>query len=288
MTDFSSAEIRLETAKDPAGMLSLAGHAGWNQTLSDCAVVTGSENSLAVYAFCGERLAGCAGCFLFGDHDLCHINMVVTHADFRRRGIAKRMVSFLMEMAACRTCRLYATQAGGLVYAKLGFVPLLGQKKYFAASSDFPAAEKLPSGVSPVGEGDLPELFDLDEAVFGFRREKIMRYLFSSRRELAFCHRNEAGKMDAFTLGRIGPAARNIMCSALDPAAGRELFFFSCTLKTPAEKLQTMIYDNNGTFRSELLKHGFAEGTAMNLMDRGEALALPSPGCFGIAGGEFG
>ena len=109
MTDFSSAEIRLETAKDPAGMLSLAGHAGWNQTLSDCAVVTGSENSLAVYAFCGERLAGCAGCFLFGDHDLCHINMVVTHADFRRRGIAKRMVSFLMEKTACRTCRLYAT-----------------------------------------------------------------------------------------------------------------------------------------------------------------------------------
>jgi hypothetical protein len=118
--------------------------------------------------------------------------------------------------------------------------------------------------------------------------EKIMEYLFQSHRELAFCHRDEKGNMDAFTLGRIGPAARNIMCSAKEPSAGEKLFFYSCTLKTSAEKLQTMIYDNQESFRNRLLERGFAEGTNMNLMDCGESYPLPGITCYGIAGGEFG
>lgn len=281
-------QIRYRIADDPQGMLFLAGHAGWNQTLEDCRMVTSSDNSLAVYAFDGEKVIGCAGCFLFGGNTLGHINMVVTHQDYRKQGIAKKMVAMLMEKAACRTYRLYATQSGGYVYTKLGFKPLLGQKKYFASAALFPVLEKLPEGIFPVTEKDLDELYALDEEIFGFRREKIMEYLFQSHRELAFCHRDEKGNMDAFTLGRIGPAARNIMCSAKEPSAGEKLFFYSCTLKTSAEKLQTMIYDNQESFRNRLLERGFTEGTNMNLMDCGESYPLPGITCYGIAGGEFG
>lgn len=281
-------EIRYIIAKEPQGMLFLAGHAGWNQTLEDCRMVTSSDNSIAVYALDGEKVIGCAGCFIFGENTLGHINMVVTHQDYRKRGIAKKMVSTLMEKAACRTYRLYATESGGYVYTKLGFRPLLGQKKYFASGASFPAMEEIPEGIFPVTEKDLKELFALDEKVFGFRREKILEYLFRSHRELAFCHRNESGCMDAFTLGRIGPAARNIMCSAEDPASGEKLFFYSCSLKTSAEKLQTMIYDNQESFRKKLLERGFTEGTKMNLMDCGDHFPLPGITCYGIAGGEFG
>lgn len=283
-----SEEIIYKLAEEPAGMLFLAGHAGWNQTLEDCRMVTNSENSLAVYAYCGEKLAGCAGCFIFGNGTLGHINMVVTHQQYRKRGIAKKMVALLMEKACCRTYRLYATESGGYVYSKLGFVPLLGQKKYFAHSSSFPVPATIPEGIYPVEEKDLEELYTLDETIFGFRREKIINHLFDSHRELAFCHRNEKNVMDAFTLGRIGPAARNIMCSAVEPSAGEKLFFYSCTLKTSAEKLQTMIYSNQEKFIRTLLQKGFTEGTAMNLMDCGAAFPLPSSGCYGIAGGEFG
>ena len=183
--------IGYRIAESPEGMLFLAGHAGWNQTMEDCRMVTSSGNSLAVYAFDGEKVIGCAGCFIFGEKLLGHINMVVTHQDYRGRGIAKKMVSMLMEKASCRTYRLYATSAGGFVYTKLGFVPLLGQKKYFASSGSFPALEKVPEGISPVTEDDLEELYALDGEVFGFRREKIMEYLFCTHRELAYCHRNE-------------------------------------------------------------------------------------------------
>ena len=281
-------DIRYIIAKEPQGMLSLAGHAGWNQTLEDCRMVTSSDNSLAVYALAGENVIGCAGCFIFGGNTLGHINMVVTHQDYRGQGIAKNMVRMLMEKAACRTYRLYATRSGGYVYTKLGFKPLLGQTKYFASAALFPALEKLPEGIFPVTEKDLDELYALDEEVFGFRREKIMEYLFRSHRELAFCYRNEKGNMDAFTLGRIGPAARNIMCSARVPASGEKLFFYSCSLKTSAEKLQTMIYDNQECFRNKLLERGFVEGTNMNLMDCGRDFPLPGLSCYGIAGGEFG
>lgn len=283
-----SGNIQYKTADRPEGMLYLAGHAGWNQTLEDCRMVTSSGNSLAVYAYDGENVIGCAGCFIFGERTLCHINMVVTHENYRGRGIAKKMVGFLMEKAACRTYRLYATQAGGHVYTKLGFKPLLGQKKYFASSGSFPALDKIPEGIYPVTENDLEELYLLDEATFGFRREKVIEYLFRTHRNLAFCHRDPAGKMDAFTLGRIGPAARNIMCSASDPVSGGKLFFYSCSLKTDAEKLQTMIYDNQENFRKILLERGFTQGTEMNLMDQGETFPLPGLNCYGIAGGEFG
>lgn len=280
--------ITYKDAKDPAGMLYLAGHAGWNQTLEDCRMVTSSENSLSVYAYDRERIIGCAGCFVFGDRQLGHINMVVTHEEYRGRGIAKKMVKYLMEKTSCRTYRLYATKAGGFVYTKLGFVPLLGQKKYFASSSLFPACTVIPEGIFPIEEKDLEEVYRLDESVFGFRREKVMEYLYKNHKELAYCHKDKNGKMDAFTLGRIGPAARNIMCSAKDPAAGEKLFFFSCRIRTSAEKLQTMLYSNQETFRKKLLENAFTEGTEMNLMDQGESFPLPDLCCYGIAGGEFG
>ncbi len=281
-------KIEYVFTKEPAGMLFLAGHAGWNQTMEDCRMVTSSDNSLAVYALAGEKIIGCAGCFIFGDRQLGHINMVVTHEDYRGRGIAKTMVKMLMEKAACRTYRLYATPSGGHVYTKLGFVPLLGQRKYFASCKDFPVMDEMPEGIFPVTEKDLEEMYILDEKIFGFPRRKIMEYLFRTHPELAFCHRDPDGKMNAFTLGRIGPAARNIMCSSIEPSAAQKLFFYSCTLKSGAEKLQTMIYDNQENFRKILLEKGFTEGVNMNLMDWGEHFPLPDTGCYGIAGGEFG
>ena len=60
-----SGNIQYKTADRPEGMLYLAGHAGWNQTLEDCRMVTSSGISLAVYAYDGENVIGCAGCFIF-------------------------------------------------------------------------------------------------------------------------------------------------------------------------------------------------------------------------------
>jgi len=89
-------------------------------------------NYKEVIAFDGDRVIGCAGiCFLYVmptfDHPngkRAHLMNVYTHSDYRKKGIASKMVELLIEEAkkyGASEISLDASDMGRPVYKKLGF-----------------------------------------------------------------------------------------------------------------------------------------------------------------------
>lgn len=89
-------------------------------------------NQATVLAFDGERAVGCATICYFTvmptyDHPLgkrAHIMNVYTNADYRRRGIARKMVTMLLDEArehGVSYISLDATENGRPLYTSLGF-----------------------------------------------------------------------------------------------------------------------------------------------------------------------
>ncbi|MBD5384184.1 MAG: GNAT family N-acetyltransferase [Ruminococcaceae bacterium] len=93
-----------------------------------------SGDQTTVLAFDGERAVGCATiCYITlmptFDHPIgkrAHIMNVYTNADYRRQGIARQMVTMLIDEARARGVTyvsLDATEKGSPLYTSLGFAP---------------------------------------------------------------------------------------------------------------------------------------------------------------------
>jgi GNAT superfamily N-acetyltransferase len=103
--------------------LLLSREAGWNQTAADWAVFLRHGTVLGFSM--GDRLLATAAALPYGDH-LGWISMVVVSAQWRRQGLATRLVAACTSLMrdAGRAALLDASPAGTAIYAALGFVPL--------------------------------------------------------------------------------------------------------------------------------------------------------------------
>ncbi len=98
------------------------------------------------------------------------ISMVLVTADWRRRGIATRLVDACLNAAAKRglTAWLDATPAGANVYGPLGFTPTLQLRRL--------RLERPGHGGSsqPLSDCDVDELIACDHAATGFDRSALL------------------------------------------------------------------------------------------------------------------
>lgn len=115
--------MRLLTEADIPQACELSAAAGWNQTPADW------ERMLALEPFgcfgveVDERLVATTTLLTYG-RDMAWIGMVLTHADYQRRGFARLLVTAALELAGARGIRcvkLDATDQGRPLYASLGF-----------------------------------------------------------------------------------------------------------------------------------------------------------------------
>lgn len=123
-------EIRLE-------MLRVVNNLNDGESFSDQLLECSREYFLkgeqtTVFAMDGDKIAGCASLSYINvmptfDHPTgkrAHLMNVYTRAQFRRRGVGKMMVEFLIEEAKTRAVteiNLDATQMGHPLYKSLGF-----------------------------------------------------------------------------------------------------------------------------------------------------------------------
>ena len=115
--------VELGVGDAQAGLV-LSTEAGWNQNEADWrfflsqGVVFGMRD--------GARLVATAALLPYSAGN-AWISMVLVTADFRRRGIATKLVDACLDAAAQRglTTWLDATPAGATVYGPLGFTPTL-------------------------------------------------------------------------------------------------------------------------------------------------------------------
>lgn len=137
-------EYRFAESKDMEKLMSsrmdtlrAVNHLGKDDPLSDSLLAASRQYFLegdqsTVLALDGERVAGCATlCYMammptfsHPSGKRAHLMNVYTDADYRRQGIARQMVSMLIEHAWDRGATeisLDATEAGRPLYRKLGF-----------------------------------------------------------------------------------------------------------------------------------------------------------------------
>jgi GNAT superfamily N-acetyltransferase len=262
--------MRLLTPEDIPACCELSASAGWNQTPADWERMIALE---PLGCFCieeDERLVATTTLLTY-DRNLAWIGMVLTHADYQRRGYARRLVTAALELATVRgirTIKLDATDQGRPLYESLGFEDEQPIDRWLGRP-DIQASTGAEWGPSP--------LYQLDLVAFGADRSRFL---------------NTLGKSmiggGAFAMCRPGARANHIgPCTARDgESAGRVIKAVLAT--KPGEPWLWDILPTNEPARQLARKLGFEPIRHLMRMVRGQSLRGAEHMVYAIAGFEAG
>jgi GNAT superfamily N-acetyltransferase len=152
---------------DARAGLVLSAEAGWNQNEADWQFFLSKGVVFGIRD--GDRLVATATLMPYSAGH-AWISMVLVTADFRRRGIATKLVDACLDVAKRRglTTWLDATPAGAAVYGPLGFIPTLQLRRLrLAKPREAKATEQLSAG-------DLEALIARDASAMGFDRSTLL------------------------------------------------------------------------------------------------------------------
>ncbi|MGB8433513.1 MAG: GNAT family N-acetyltransferase [Burkholderiales bacterium] len=270
------------------GCLALSAEAGWNQIEADWRLMLGLGLGLGVSTADG-RLVATTIMLPYGRR-FGWISMVLVTADFRRRGIAKRLLRRAVDelVGGGHVPLLDATPAGREVYCQLGFEDCWGMQRFASASGMAPAAAREHDlEVRRHVPDDWTRVLEFDRAVFGADRSGILRNLamrvpsaaLVAERNGRFCGASFA--RDGRVATQIGPviAADEETALALIAAA---------LAKIPAPVFID-VPDRHARIAAWLRATGFAPQRSLTRMARQRNRAFDDlDSLFAIAGPELG
>ena len=163
--------VELDVDDAQAGMV-LSTEAGWNQNEADWRFFLSQGVVLGMRD--GDRVVATAALLPYSAGN-AWISMVLVTADFRRRGIATKLVDACLSAAARRglTTWLDATPDGATVYGPLGFKPTLQLRRLRLTK---------PLGITatrPLSAGNLDALAACDGSTMGFDRSTLLSEFFA-------------------------------------------------------------------------------------------------------------
>src|SRR6266545_2784623 len=164
--------MRTLVEDDIPGAMRLKEAAHWNQTGEDWRNVLRLSPAGCFGIDCEGRLAATATNVCYGDR-LAWIGMVLTHPDFRGRGLARRLMERSLEWLEARPVewiKLDATDMGRPLYAKLGFQDECAIERW----------ARPPGGAVPplhLPAAQLETWASLDRSAFGADRAGLLRVL---------------------------------------------------------------------------------------------------------------
>jgi GNAT superfamily N-acetyltransferase len=254
--------------------LVLSTEAGWNQNEADWRFFLSKGVVFGVRD--GKRLAATAALLPYSAGN-AWISMVLVTADFRRRGIATKLVDACLRVAAKRglTTWLDATPAGATVYGPLGFTPTLQLSRLRLTKSQGTGASRPPSA------GNLDALAAWDGSAMGFDRGTLLSE-FSARPGSRVVSEDRAMALvrDGRTARHIGPVLADRADQALalvDAIVGSETGPWLIDAVHSQEK-----------FLNGLVQSGWNIERPFQRMRFGPATASPAQLLFAVAGPEFG
>jgi GNAT superfamily N-acetyltransferase len=278
---------RLTEAHAAAGY-ELSAEAGWNQTVEDWRLMLGDGEAIGQLGPDG-RLVASALLLPYGDR-LAWISMVLTTADFRRRGLATANLRWALERCRARglAAGLDATPAGSEVYRPLGFVEICGLQRLRAERPAVTRPSRGAVAIRPLQAArDLDAIARLDAAVFGIERRSLLSYLRRNQPQRALLAEAE-GELAGLALARAGRNALHIgPLVARNPTVARLLL--AQALVGASGPVSIDVPDRQSAFLDMLQSAGFAPVRPFTRMIQG---ATEAPGdmatCIAIAGPEFG
>ncbi len=271
---------------DVSAGLALCRSAGWNQTADDWNLFLKlSPNGCRVAVDDDGRVRGTVATVQYEDR-FSWIGMVLVDPYHQRQGIGIQLLrESLQILSEEETVKLDATPAGRNIYLQLDFMD-----EYRISRME--ARQPIDSGpltdVRLILPDDLTALFEFDRAVFGGRREHVLRSVLGRNPELAWLSEDKDG-INGYCFGRIGSqfahigtvvansvrAARGVVSAAIRNSSG---------LPVVIDSLQ-----HSAEWTEWLLTMGFTEQRPLIRMYRGTNAypGLPEKQ-FAILGPEFG
>jgi GNAT superfamily N-acetyltransferase len=274
MADTENIEIVELGVGDAQAGLILSTEAGWNQTEADWrfflaqGIVFGLRD--------GGRLVATAALLPYSAGN-AWISMVLVTADFRRRGIATRLVDACLGVATRRglTTWLDATPAGASVYGPLGFTPTLQLRRLRLAKPEEAKATRQLSA------GNLEALVVRDAGAMGFDRSILLsEFAARSGSHVVSCAQAMALIRDGRTARHIGP----VLADRPDQA----LALVDAVVSTePGSWLIDAVHSQD-EFLNGLVRSGWNIERPFQRMRFGRATMLSAELPFAVAGPEFG
>jgi GNAT superfamily N-acetyltransferase len=260
--------LRALAPADLDDLLVLTVAAGWNQTPEDWLRVL----RLAPAGCFGIELDGhvVATATLVEYGDLGWIGMVLTHPDYRRRGLALRLMRTSMESARARVLRLDATAMGAPLYRQLGFIDEHPIERWMRPAG--------PAGPAPaLAPFRLSDWAEIDAEAFGADRSTL----------LAALGEGEACA-DGYALSRPGRLAAYFgPCLAFTPAAAESLL--ECFLARHGAGTTAWDLDPGHPHAPALAaRYGFQPARALIRMRLGPGAPYRPEPLYAPAGFEFG
>jgi N-acetylglutamate synthase-like GNAT family acetyltransferase len=290
--------VRTMKPGDVPSVMDLSSAANWNQTPDDwLRILQLSPQGCRLIEDAG-RIAATVSLLSYGTR-LAWIGMVLTRLEYRRQGLAMRLMEDAIanaERDGIRTLKLDATDQGRPLYESLGFVMEAAVERWERGTGEFAATRELSSSGEDAGQGSshaarIPSsLFSLDEQAFGASRKTLLESLSAS----GICTATAEG----YLLTRPGKTAQYLgPCVATSEAKARQLIAARIEDSVGAGKehevpqSRTWYWDllpaNPGAVRcaTEL---GFKRRRILWRMRRGDAIENNDALVYAIAGFELG
>lgn len=265
--------VELGIGDAQAGLV-LSTEAGWNQNEADWrfflskGVVFGMRQ--------GPRLVATAALLPYSTGN-AWISMVLVTADFRRRGIATKLVDACLGVATRRglTTWLDATPAGVTVYGPLGFTPTLQLRRLRLTKT------REANATRQLSTGSLEALVTRDATAIGFDRSTLLSE-FAARpgSRVVSCG-------EAIALIRDGRTARHIGPLLADHADQASALVHAIVSSESGPWLIDAVHARED-FLNGLVSSGWNIERPFQRMRFGDATASPAQLPFAVAGPEFG
>ena len=278
--------IKLLGEEDIPAAMRLKGLARWNQTEDDWRRLLQLERRGCFAAVVGGEVVATTMTTTYG-RDLAWVGMVLVDPEFRRKGIANRMMhtalDYLREVCVA-TIKLDATPESRPVYDGLGFEAELMIERWSGIASASP--DSRASALDPLL---IPELLELDRTAFGADRSRLLRELISEACVVPIISYSPGGRLNGYALARRGTTA-----VYTGPVIATDTVSATALLGGLLGQLAgSRVYiDVNTTFEGatqELAARGFVKQRDLIRMRYGEKTSAgTSQSVFAIAGPEIG
>jgi hypothetical protein len=145
---------------------------GWNQTAADWAMFVRYGRALGLFE-AGEHLVATAASLPY-DAGFGWVSMVIVAPEWRRRGLARRLMAESIDTLSRRGCHvlLDATPAGAEVYTWLGFIEVGRMDRWQGEGSG-------ASDIPELAGGESDQLIRADQIAFGAERGFLLRDFLS-------------------------------------------------------------------------------------------------------------
>lgn len=263
------------TSDDIASCMMLSTEAHWNQIEADWQHFIAKGRAIGMRNEAGRLVASAAA--LPYDGPFGYVGMVLVTADFRRRGIATRLVDCCIDDLKRRelTPVLDATAAGAEVYLKQGFRPQFVFDRWEGSANGHSALSR--------HEMDAAAISDLDAVAFGARRDELMAEFLNRNETRARC--DQGARFAVIRRGRrawqLGPVVANSEAAAID--------LIDQLQGSATGAIFIDVPSSCGAVGQWLAKRGFGIQRSFTRMalERSEPFGKPEQ-LFAVAGPEFG